>query len=852
MKIFKKTLAMLLSIVMVFGVMPVSVFTASAENLPISDIKGDGTANSPYVADTYEKLKALAEYDAYGIYIIVEKDVDIYCPEALQFYGKKTLIVFGDLSAEKDVIHVWETAYIKGTGTISSVNGSPIYAGNYDSDAIVELDGNITYTSENDYAVYLYNGSEHVIYDGTFTSGTSSSVYVSSSAYLTVHNGSFPNGINYTAHYQGTGLKLSSDRCVALDKEGNYYQDSVPVNMPVTIYELDFLTQSPEMPGKYDTTLDLGKHPLGTQFTFSYTTKELPKEFEDAGFFIEESMELYDIDDIKTALYTQNSGKAFIIPDTVYNTYALWERITLKYKNDWNQNVTVCSFINSYIVEYSNVFNISGRISGAKNPSEVKVSLYKRSDNSLVKTTYPDSYGNYILENVDVGEYKLEVTGDLYYTTYAYITVVNKSLTQDFTMSSSVRTISGKIEGTDSFSGITLLLYKESDGSLYQKITPDENGNYCFENVEMNTTYTLKATKNYYESYNTTIHMNQSNVEHTVVLRKLKDISGYVTGTIFEGKVTVELYRANSSEVYKTYTATVDTAKSRAWFRFVDIPCDNYTIVASAPNYTTVERKIQVTSDSTTDCDVAIKYLPDGSEYGFSSQSPAISAEEIIDGHTELGLVDIPPSFSFTVKKLPSNLERAGYTVKTQTQVKYSSGVTETFDSTTWTCGNYYYGTNKVTQIVMLIDPDGNEVGRKTHTYTFTYAKLYFETRTPGVTNEQAAAGVSELGTLTTAPKFAFTAYPLSSDLTKEGYSQTVKMEAYQDGELVYSADNGNTYIHIYPGEGKVVQTITLIDPDGNEVGSLAHTYNFTVEFPEGTIALDADFLTLAENSTIS
>ena len=77
-----------------------------------------------------------------------------------------------------------------------------------------------------------------------------------------------------------------------------------------------------------------------------------------------------------------------------------------------------------------------------------------------------------------------------------------------------------------------------------------------------------------------------------------------------------------------------------------------------------------------------------------------------------------------------------------------------------------------------------------------------------------------------------------------------MKMEAYQDGELVYSADNGNTYIHIYPGEGKVVQTITLIDPDGNEVGSLAHTYNFTVEFPEGTIALDADFLTLAENST--
>ena len=75
MKIFKKTLAIVLSIIMVFGIMPASVFTASAEEAstcPVEGATGTGTEADPIVVDTYEELKAAMELED-AIYVLVEE-----------------------------------------------------------------------------------------------------------------------------------------------------------------------------------------------------------------------------------------------------------------------------------------------------------------------------------------------------------------------------------------------------------------------------------------------------------------------------------------------------------------------------------------------------------------------------------------------------------------------------------------------------------------------------------------------------------------------------------------------------------------------------------------------------------
>jgi len=237
--------------------------------------------------------------------------------------------------------------------------------------------------------------------------------------------------------------------------------------------------------------------------------------------------------------------------------------------------------------------------------------------------------------------------------------------------------------------------------------------------------------------------------------------------------------------------------------------------------------------------------------YDFTSHSPALSTEDKIDGLTDLGVIFEAPSFSFTAKDIHDYFKSVGYKLVAKTRIWHTdTAVQESEDPYSWTCGVYDYGTKQVRQSLMLYAPDGTLVSAKHHTYTFTYLPLTFDSRKPSVSTSEATAGVSDLGTLTTAQTFSFSAVPLDFTLKEEGYSIALKTEAYQGDTLVYSANNSDNYTHIYQGEGRVVQTIYMLNADGEVVGSKSHTYNFTMEFPEGTISLSSDFLTLTENTT--
>ena len=108
MKIFKKTLAMLLSIVMVFGIMPASVFMASAEEAsacPIEGATGTGTEADPIIVDTFSELKNALEY-AGDVYVAVTKDIT--CTETIFIpnNGKKTLLIDNTLTSNEVILIV--------------------------------------------------------------------------------------------------------------------------------------------------------------------------------------------------------------------------------------------------------------------------------------------------------------------------------------------------------------------------------------------------------------------------------------------------------------------------------------------------------------------------------------------------------------------------------------------------------------------------------------------------------------------------------------------------------------------------------------------------------------------------
>ena len=158
MKIFKKTLAMVLSIIMVFGVMPASVFTASAADAsacPVEGATGTGTEADPIIVDTYEELKAALALQG-PVYVYVGEDTTIECTETIStnYYmstSSATLTVDGTLHGNNNVLHLPDDPghfTLKGTGKILSDDGYCVT-----SSMRTTIEGDLYMESTNNYAL---------------------------------------------------------------------------------------------------------------------------------------------------------------------------------------------------------------------------------------------------------------------------------------------------------------------------------------------------------------------------------------------------------------------------------------------------------------------------------------------------------------------------------------------------------------------------------------------------------------------------------------------------------------------------------------------------------------------------
>lgn len=432
------------------------------------------------------------------------------------------------------------------------------------------------------------------------------------------------------------------------------------------------------------------------------------------------------------------------------------------------------------------------------------------------------------------------------------------SLTHTFTFTAeNMYSISARISGIPEGRPITINLYKAGSNAVLKTTQAYGQGTFDINNLPLNTAFTLtnipngdyvvEAVIDGYEPYKRSITINGKNVVDFFVLESYKSVVVDISGMYSTDTATVKVYEKGTGTV-------VDRAiiKGNGSHIFSRVSNGDYTVEVSAIGYKTKTSNLYVyDSDNVKGVSFEMELDPTKVDFGFGTQTPAVTDYEKENGITNMGLVFEAPSFNFTADQLNYKYLDMGYSVITDIDVWYSDSVVGGGDTNhSWTCSVYDYGTKRVVEKVILLDPDGKEIATKSHTYTFTYLPLRFSTQKPAVTAEDAAAGVTNLGTLTTAPTFSFSAVPIDgSELINEGYSIKVKTEAYQGDILVYSAENGNAYTHVYQYQGKVVQTIELYKND-ELLGTKSHTYNFNMEFPEGTLTLGNDFLSIEEGTT--
>ena len=169
MKIFKKTLAIVLSIIMVFGIMPASVFTASAATIECAT--GTGTEANPIIVDTFSELKNALEY-AGDVYVKVTKDIT--CTETIFIpnNGKKTLLIDNTLTSNEVIFNCCDGAkfVLKGNGKFVSKEAC-LYLN--DSDTSVWTEGDLIFESEA--SPVLSSSGRLYVNGGTFTSAKSDS-----------------------------------------------------------------------------------------------------------------------------------------------------------------------------------------------------------------------------------------------------------------------------------------------------------------------------------------------------------------------------------------------------------------------------------------------------------------------------------------------------------------------------------------------------------------------------------------------------------------------------------------------------------------------------------------------------
>ena len=464
MKIFKKTLAMLLSIIMVFGIMPASVFTASAAGTsPIEGATGTGTEADPIVVDTFSELKNALEY-AGDVYVEVTKDIT--CTETIFIpnNGKKTLLIDNTLTSNEVIFNCCDGAkfVLKGNGKFVSKEAC-LYLNDYDTSVWTE--GDLIFESED--SPVLSSSGRLYVNGGTFTSAKSASIAPvngnnAGSLYVYVTRGAFPKGV---ASLCGS-IKTNSANSIAFTKDGERLAAPV-TDRAIWVYYFGFATYEDNafdiVPGKTVSATGFGTYGVGDSLakkTIGFTTYKLPQMAIDAGFSIEEHMIVSSTN--QGVILDQDSGQNYKTDNSVADNYSIKTSMALIGPNG---DVIIEGTVKYSLAIIENAKNITGTIYGVDSSDKITVSLYRYEDNKLYDQTSMKEDCTYLFTGVEPGKYTVKVTGSDYFVSTAVVTVVDKIVNFDFTLTPNKYDIKGTIEGVNigNFVDVYVRLYESKE-----------------------------------------------------------------------------------------------------------------------------------------------------------------------------------------------------------------------------------------------------------------------------------------------------------------------------------------------------------------------------------------------------
>lgn len=223
-------------------------------------------------------------------------------------------------------------------------------------------------------------------------------------------------------------------------------------------------------------------------------------------------------------------------------------------------------------------------------------------------------------------------------------------------------------------------------------------------------------------------------------------------------------------------------------------------------------------------------------ELKFTNLTPAPTAAEYEAGKKDLGLVSAPTVFSYELLTLTEQQIADGYKVRASMDIYDAednkvTGIGGTVNDNVFSYTHSLLGEYRIVlkQTLYCQVEEGGGVSYSESVefeYTVNQTNDYllaftgFEPYQP--TDEELAAGLTELGTIPGRQVFSFTHTTVPQWMLNNGYTIVAWIYDYQNGEQV---GFGSNYPVSAGGDHELIAKAELLDPSGNVVQSISHKF---------------------------
>ncbi|WP_281658304.1 carboxypeptidase regulatory-like domain-containing protein [Halobacillus sp. Cin3] len=237
--------------------------------------------------------------------------------------------------------------------------------------------------------------------------------------------------------------------------------------------------------------------------------------------------------------------------------------------------------------------------------AEIEVRILD-ANGSVIQTTFTDTNGNYLVDQLAPGTYTLFASFQGYQTNFSTVTIPPGGMeTVDIGMTPNPGTIMGTIDSLlsgDPISGAVLKVIDQNNVQV-DSVVADQNGHYTIAGLPPGS-YSIVASA---EGFETKVGGAIVLAGSTSVVDLSLDVQpGTIIGTItpVQPKTLVQLYSAENVFLISTL------ADAAGNYEFMNLAPGSYIVSASAPDYSTVSAGALVVSNQSTTVDLTLNANP--------------------------------------------------------------------------------------------------------------------------------------------------------------------------------------------------------------------------------------------------